>query len=328
MSDYSFRGTPLGDESYSSGYGSMIDLPDQNVKKPLLAAAGGGEEDVKGQRDHRYFDDGKLRRDCSRWVHRWRYAIWFLSLFAAYILYVVIWNIGWTGYGAWYKWTDASYPRVSDADPSAKVVLYIGDSLLNRPFQKFCSAGMVQRRLSDHKMLFWNKAQDGSTIASSYSRLSDGLAHNPQAVVLLWDSDASDVDESVLTSDEVVALRAEYVATLRAFVNTTLSYPSVEYMVMSGPVVYGSEGTLLRPDRFDDKADVYDEYREMNKQVCSDYSIDYIDARTSFLSAIPFYWRFYKWWISIDGEHFNYRGTIIWTNLLVERLQTGWLEKA
>jgi len=303
-----FEYSPISDEDISSS-GAGKGLVVANSNKSSSA---------------RYFDDGKWRRDCSRGIHRWRYAIWFLSLFAFYILYVLIFNIGWTGYGAWWFYSDKQYPKDA-SDSSAKTVMLIGDSLLNRPFQRFGSAGMLQRRLSDYPLVFWNEAQDGSQIASSYSRLGPALSeHNPQAVVLLWDSDASDVDESVLTADEVTTLRANYMTTLRVFCNTTLSYPSVEYMVMSGPVVYGSEGTLARPERFNDKSDVYDEYREMNKQVASEFGVDYIDARSNFLSAVPFYWQFYKWWVSIDGEHFNYRGTIIWTNLLADRLES-WL---
>ena len=306
---------PPGDESGGPGfaYSPIRDGPPGDDK--------GGDKDVEGAERQAE----KSRRECSRWLYRWRYPLWFLLILAVYVLYITIFNLGWTGYGKWWTYTDSSSPALSDADPSAKTVVLIGDSLVNRPFRKFGSGGMIRRRIPEYPLVIWNAGEDGSKIASTYNRLPAALAHNPNAVILLWDSDASDVDESLLTEEQVTELRGNYTETLRLVVNATLAWPSVEYFAMAGPCVYGSEGPLFKPRRFWDKNSVFDEYRDLNRQVASEFGVDYIDVRTELTNAVPFYWSFYKWWISIDGEHFNYRGTIIVVDLLVEKLY-GWLE--
>jgi len=318
---------PGDDSDPSFAYSPIRDSPD-GANKSSGSAGGGGEIAVKtGPPGGSYFDDGKWRRDCSRMVHRYRYLIWFLVLFALYIVYILIFNLGWTGYGAWWRYTDPSSPVLADADPSAKTVVLLGDSLVNRPFQRFDLGAMIRRRvgITDHPLVLWNKGHDGSKIQSIYDRLASDLAPNPSAVILFWDSDASDVDESVLSTEEVATLRSNYESTLRLVLNATLAYPGVEYMAVSGPGVYGSEGRLGKPKRFYDKNDIFDEYREMNRLVASEFGVDYLDARTALVSSVPFYWTFYKWWISIDGEHLNYRGSILWANMASDAL-SAWLD--
>lgn len=270
------------------------------------------KDDAKSRTRNRVNDT--CSRKCSRATFRYRYALWFLGIFATFVLYIVFFNVGWSGYGRFWLNPDG-YSGPDDPSEDTKTIVLLGDSLINRPFQRFDLGGMIRRRLSDYPMVIWNYGADGSTIASSYNRLGSALSHNPDALILFWDSDASDVDESVLNSTQVTSLRANYMTTLRLVVNTTLSYPTIKYMAIAGPGVYGSEGPLFAPKRFDGKTDVFNAYREMNKVISAEYDVDYIDVRQSLLTAVPFYWVIYKWWISIDGEHLNYRGSIIFANL-------------
>jgi len=288
---------------------------DDYVYEKIEDAGGRNSKEAEGHPTTVPFAKNCSRR-ANRFAYRWRYALWFLGIIVIYILYLVFSNVGWSGYGAWYRHTEQSD---SSPNPEHTVVL-LGDSLINRPFQRFDFGGMLRSRLSKYPMTVWNEGGDGSTIAAIYDRLDRALAHNPDALILLWDSDASDIDESAMSSEEVVELRANYETTLRAVVNETLSYPTVKYMAIGGPCVYGDEGLRFRPERFSNKDKVFDAYREINKVVASSFNVDYLDVRTLLLESVPFYWFFFKWWITIDGEHFNYRGTIMWANMAADAL--------
>ena len=260
---------------------------------------------------------GWTRRLC-RFFFRYRYLLWVLLVLVIFVLYIVFFNVGWV-----VDRNTQDFSSGSTSDPSAKTVVLLGDSLLNRPFTQYNFGAMLRRRLSSHSLVVWNEGEDGNTIRDIADRLDAALAHNPEAVMMLWDSDVSDINESLLNSTQVSALRAAYTSTLQGVVNDTLHYPSVKYLAMSGPGLLGENpDTVLAfcPERFDGKKDMLDAYRKINQQVAAEFGVDYIDLRTSLVDAIPFYWTFYKFWVTKDGEHLNYRGSVILANLFAEAL--------
>ena len=272
-------------------------------------------------------DDGKSttgvgsKGSCNRRAS-FLFILWLLLFFAAYVLHVLFYNFGYTGYGAWSKWTPPSSPALSDADPSATTVLLIGDSLTNRPFIRFDFGAMIRKNVPK-PLILWNECQDGSKIGSVYKRLKTGLAHNASLVLLFWDTDSSDVDESLLDAAVVKELRSNYTRTLRLVINETLNYPGVKHMAIAGPGMFGTEGTLLRPLRFLNKQSCFDDYAEMNRAVAAEYPrVTYIDVRNRLKKEIPSYWLLYKWWLTVDGEHLNYRGSLI-----VGDMFSAWLRK-
>jgi lysophospholipase L1-like esterase len=90
--------------------------------------------------------------------------------------------------------------RVSPAPPGVERVVFVGDSLVNRPDQDHGLLGLVQMALErSHPGValdLVNAGSNGDGIADIRARLAqDVLALRPAAVVLYWDSDAADVED-------------------------------------------------------------------------------------------------------------------------------------
>ena len=85
-----------------------------------------------------------------------------------------------------------------------------------------------------------NVASSGSKIFDMRSKLGDilDLEAVPHAVILYWDSDVSDVDESKMTADEVDDLRTQY----RDNLSFTLSQLvlNISYVAVAGPGILGN----------------------------------------------------------------------------------------
>jgi hypothetical protein len=65
-------------------------------------------------------------------------------------------------------------------------------------------------------------------------------------------------------------------------------------------------------------------YNMMNEHVAVQYNIPFINVRSAFLAAVPFYQLCYSKCVTFDGEHENNRGTIIVAKLFSQVL-AGWL---
>lgn len=67
-----------------------------------------------------------------------------------------------------------------------------------------------------------------------------------------------------------------------------------------------------------------DRYVTINKELCSDNAIPYLDVRRRFLSALPANYYGYMGCLTIDGEHENENGAIIIANMFSEAI-LGWI---
>ena len=110
--------------------------------------------------------------------------------------------------------------------------------------------------------------------------------YNPHAIILFWDSDCSDVDESVLSMEEIVALRANYSQHVQEVGSKILLHPSLRQscLAIAGPEVLG-EGIVanpLEPSRFEGKDGMLDDYRNMTAAVACSLGVNYIDVRQAF----------------------------------------------
>ena len=154
-------------------------------------------------------------------------------------------------------------------------------------------------------------------IADILARTPDVLKnYTPDAVILFWDSDCSDVDESTMSEGQVTELRANYTANLVDVVTQILGSGSL--LAISGPEVLG-EG--LR----EMKTPMLNDYRDMNKKVSADFKLQHIDMRQAFLDDCPDKWIQDGGFDTTDGEHPNDRGTTIEAGLFAKQVQE-WLD--
>jgi hypothetical protein len=160
---------------------------------------------------------------------------------------------------------------------------------------------------------------------------------------MLWDSDCSDFSEESLTPTEIQARRSNYTDTLRAVLQNSLAHPSIEYILVTGPILLGEaqghkDQLFGIPALFfhykPSKEQMLDEYRGLNEAVVQEFStmndgglkrVEYLDLRSIFLEAIPRpWWVLDRWYVTIDGEHVNRFGTELIVSHVARRIDS-WL---
>ena len=118
-------------------------------------------------------------------------------------------------------------------------VALFGDSLISRPALNLDLNGKIKSFLPQFEVEMTNVASSGSKIFDMRSRLGEiiDVEFVPDAVILYWDSDVSDVDESKMTLDEVDDLRMQY----RDNLSFTLSQLvlNITYVAVAGPGILG-----------------------------------------------------------------------------------------
>lgn len=206
-----------------------------------------------------------------------------------------------------------------------RTIVLLGDSLINKPWNEHNLSTVLSAMLvlpPNTSVTFINSGNNGEEIASISSRTAAVLEqYQPYAVILFWDSDCSNVDESTMTPAQVRCVRANYTSHLAACVRTVLS--AGVHMAVAGPELLG-EGPLGLPPRFHNKTNMLNDYRNLTSGIAQTLGVPYLDIRGAFLAAIPAWWLWYKDWATQDGEHPNERGTKIEATLFAAQVNT-WL---
>ena len=205
------------------------------------------------------------------------------------------------------------------------IVVLLGDSLINRPWNEHNLSSKIMSLLNttDNVTLI-NSGQNGEEIESILDRTPRMLAEfKPWAVILFWDSDCSNIDESTMSPSQVAQLRANYSFHVQA--TCQLIVDSGAKLAVAGPELLG-EGPIGLQPRFKSKTSEYMEaYVELTRNSAESVrGASYINMRAAFLEAIPIWWKLYGGWVTIEGEHPNERGTGIEAALFANTIN-GWL---
>jgi lysophospholipase L1-like esterase len=187
----------------------------------------------------------------------------------------------------------------------------VGDSLVHKAAQDHGMLDGVSRELAKrHPGLQFEVVDagvNGDMIADILARLdAEVIALKPAAVVLYWDSDVSDVDESRLSPAEVSSRRTAYQRTLRDVVKRLVD--SGAHVIVSGPTLLGEALHGQNP-----KDRMLDEYRRINRAVARSFNAAYVDTRRAFLQRLtehPPADRDTKV-LTEDGEHLNDAGAAV-----------------
>lgn len=137
----------------------------------------------------------------------------------------------------------------------------------------------------------------------------------PQAVIIYFDSDASDVDESLYNVD---ALRRRYIWNLTEVVKAITE--KVPYVALGGPTLYGEY--MPRGSNPDDRK--FDEYCAINRKICKRYNVTYLETRNLFFSNLPQDWSEIEGYLTQDGEHHNAAGAKLIEDLFFDQIQNKW----
>ncbi len=116
---------------------------------------------------------------------------------------------------------------------------FIGDSLIHRPFTEFDLGGRLQRHFRSINLDIIDNARNGQEIAKCRENIyKDVPMNSSDMVILFWDSDCSNIDESILNQDQINEIRANYRSNLTQVIEAVKA-AGVKYMAVSGPNLLG-----------------------------------------------------------------------------------------
>lgn len=198
-------------------------------------------------------------------------------------------------------------------------VVLIGDSLIGRASRDYGLLEKIQANLQGKDVSLYGYGPNGAMIADIKNYLDQVLEDlKPDAVILFWDSDCSDVEEKDMTAEQIVHLRGNYTANLIHVVKT-IKRSGAFFAALAGPEILG-EGIVGKPSKWYAKTPMLNDYREINKDVARAENVEYVDVRQAFLDKIPAVWVINSGLLTKDGEHENERGTQIVADMFSEVL--------
>ena len=197
-----------------------------------------------------------------------------------------------------------------------KLILF-GDSLIQKPSEGYHLVQEIQKRLPGFVVI--SSGKNGQHLDELEARVQkDVVNQRPDVVFFFWDSDYS---ATLVSKIESANFKREYIKNAKRIIATI---KNSTYVIVSGPTLL-SEGPLFRPSRFKGYNPSLDTYVQINSKICEDLNVTYIDMHTPFRDSIPTFWLFYKWFITADGEHGNYRGSALIADKLAEKISI-WLK--
>lgn len=229
----------------------------------------------------------------------------------------ILFILGMVSYLIFYVWDNdidnistKTYYNNGNNIPTYRLTL-IGDSLIHRPFKEFNLGGRLQHRFTTVNLNITENAESDQTIAECYQNINaDVPFDSADMVILYWDTDVSDYNEYAMADEEIAIKRSYYRSNLTAVINAVQA-ANVSKMAISGPTILG-EGLFFRQYLYvsrENKKSMLNDYRQINIDIAEELGVDYIDMRKAYLQALPAYWFFPAYHLTLDGEHPNDRGT-------------------
>lgn len=219
------------------------------------------------------------------------------------------------------------YPTEEKKSNQTINIALVGDSLVLNAMIYFNLIERLHSKLPEYNISFASYSGNGWRISKILQVLyEDILPSKPDAVLLYWDSDVSDVFEIYESKERVAQIRAAYVDRLMKFISVVKA-SNISLIGVGGPAILG-EGIFGLPVDWWAKGDMLEWYHHTTRSVATINGIPYMDARTAFLQALSplsshaLYCGFLTW----DGEHENERGTVILTDLFASAIK-NWLDR-
>merc|ERR1711871_122006 len=164
--------------------------------------------------------------------------------------------------------------RMFEVKPSREIMLF-GDSLVGVSEDKYHIAEHLEDNLedshSDFEITVSTSASNGNCARDLLKRVEADVLNRPgenppDGVVILFDSDAADVDTA-----------ERYKKTLSSLIGKITK--KVDYVALAGPILDGE----LKEGR-NEKDDILNDYEDINIAVSKEYNIDYIPLREYFFA--------------------------------------------
>jgi len=202
---------------------------------------------------------------------------------------------------------DGSSASITDVH---RIILF-GDSLIDVPSTEYQMhidlLHRIQNKYPTLKFEILSSGMNGNYLLDLKKRLCDDvLLKHPEAVIMYWDSDVN--RNSEYNYDSYKYNLIDMIKVLKK---------QVKYLAISGPCLIGelSNGS--------NKKDIdINRYRDINKTICREYNITYLDIREQFLIADELKgWNKTYGYLTFDGEHPTRVGSKIEEDLFYNQLE-------
>jgi hypothetical protein len=160
-----------------------------------------------------------------------------------------------------------------------------------------------------------------AAIKEKYYNNFDAYVRNGyyRGVILFYDSDVSNYDETTMTPTQVTSLRQSYEENLVAIIHSIKPYAKLA--VASPALLSDGNYTRMIANFGANKTQMLNDYASINQRICADTGIEYIDIRGAYLDSLH---RGYDPAEVEDGEHPNALGQDIAGRLFASVLDTWW----
>merc|ERR1711998_188478 len=158
-----------------------------------------------------------------------------------------------------------------------------GDSLVGVSESKYRIGEDIAKELenkhSEYEVYVSTSGENGNCAKDLLKRVDkdvinrSGEDHAPDAVIILFDSDAADVESADEESTQKM-----YKATLSELVEKVKH--NVDYVALAGPILFGE----LKKGR-NERDEIMDDYDDINQMIADKYEIPYIPLRRYFFEA-------------------------------------------
>lgn len=202
-------------------------------------------------------------------------------------------------------------------------VVFLGDSMLSEPIDRYDLVGRISAFIPSYKFTAKNSASNAIKMINLRQKIMEemsAVSNRPDGIIVMCNSDITDVKFDPLNSDQKSYLLKEYIVNLEFVIQYSLN-ASVP-IAISSPVGVLTEGPLGAPDsvRYHNKKEAISSYTSATKDTALRLNVPYVDIRTPTLAAIPMYRLCYLGCVTYDGEHPNIKGTDIFATLYAKVL--------
>ena len=137
-------------------------------------------------------------------------------------------------------------------------------------------------------------------------------ANLPDVIIVYWDSD-SETEDIDWSDNKREKFRDEYKTRL----SNLISYLkiNIRHVALAGPGLDGEDKEDSNGRQF-----IIESYRTINKVICSNYNIKYIDIRLELLNNLPYNNNREKGYLTTDGKHLNKNGIKVVANKFIKVL--------
>mmetsp|Transcript_17136 Transcript_17136/g.24800 ORF Transcript_17136/g.24800 Transcript_17136/m.24800 type:complete len:285 (+) Transcript_17136:27-881(+) len=275
-----------------------------------------GNQDDENIDSNPPFQKYSIWYDCNPYGTKWKYSIQVSILLAM----IIAWLFALV-YTCTHKIeTPPLYSVVTKRKINRPLTMILfGDSLIQKAAEKYGLVNKIKDRLPG--FIVTNSGNNGEHIEELRHRMhKEVLNLKPDVVFLFWDSDMSGMSIT-LTHAQREKVLSNYTMKVKEVI---YALKNVTYVIVSGPTL-ASEGPFIKPVRFFQRQPILETFLELNKKICAETNVTYLDLHTSLKRVIPKAWMFYKSFVTADGEHENHRGSVIIADALAEAVGV-WLK--